>query len=181
LEAIEDEGGAGALRRDAWLMRLVAGAVGPVVVVMIFVVAHLLVVVTIVRIVRHNAPLGAKVLKRYNALILPVAGRRFSPYALLRHTGRRSGRAHLTPLGAYRFGDGFVLGLTYGPGADWCRNVAASGHAMLRWHGQDYALERPEVIPMSPRVLGAFPLALRPLLARELTHCLWLHQPRPEQ
>ena len=135
------------------------------------------VVVGVVRIVRHDARLGAKRLKRYNAFILPIAGRRTSPYALLRHTGRRSGRTYPTPLGAYRFGDGFVLGLTYGPDAEWCRNVVASGYAVLRWHGQDYALERPEVIPMNPRVLRAFPLPLRPLLARELTQYLWLHQP----
>jgi hypothetical protein len=31
-------------------------------------------------------------LKPYNAVILPIAGRRFSPYALLKHTGQRSGR-----------------------------------------------------------------------------------------
>jgi deazaflavin-dependent oxidoreductase (nitroreductase family) len=122
--------------------------------------------------------LGARVLKLYNAFVLPVAGRRFSPYALLRHTGRRSGRAYQTPLGAYRFDDGFVLGLTYGPDSDWCRNVVASGHAVLSWHRQDYAVERPEILPMNPPVLRAFPLPFRRLLARELRHCLWLQQSR---
>jgi hypothetical protein len=120
--------------------------------------------------------LGAEILKRYNALAVPVAGRRFSAYAVLRHTGRPSGRTYRTPLGAYRFGDGFVMGLTYGLGVDWCRNVVASGHAVLRWHGRDYRLERPEIIPVDPHVLRAFPLPFRPVLARELTQCLWLHQ-----
>lgn len=60
----------------------------------------------IVRIVRHDHGLGTKILKRYNALVLPTAGRRFSDYAVLRHKGRRSGRTYLTPVDAYQFGDG---------------------------------------------------------------------------
>lgn len=142
---------------------------------------HLVLIAAIVATVRHDARLGAKVLGRYNALILPFAGRRFSPYTLLRHTGRRSRRQYRTPLGGYRFGDGFVLGLTYGPDSDWCRNVLASGHAVLKWHGREYAVERPEVIAVTPSVLQAFPRLLRPFLKRELEACLWLHQPGRDQ
>ena len=155
--------------------RLVDGAVRLIILVIALITVHLLVIAGIVRIVRHDHGLGTKILKRYNALVLPTAGRRISAYAVLRHTGRRSGRTYLTPMGAYPFADGFVMGLTYGPTVDWCRNVLASDHAVLRWRGKDYALERPELIPINPHVLRAFPLPFRPVLARELSQCLWLH------
>jgi deazaflavin-dependent oxidoreductase (nitroreductase family) len=155
--------------------RLVDGAVRLVILAIALITAHLLVIAGIVRIVRHDHGLGTKILKRYNALVLPIAGRRVSPYAVLRHAGRRSGRTYLTPVGAYQFGDGFVIGLTYGPTVDWCRNVLASDHAVLRWRGKDYAVERPELIRIDPHVLRAFPVAFRPILARELSQCLWLH------
>jgi hypothetical protein len=67
------------------------------------------------------------------------------------------------------------MGLTYGPTVDWCRNVLASDHAVMRWRGKDYAVERPEIIPIDPHVLRAFPLPFRPVLARGLSQCLWLH------
>jgi deazaflavin-dependent oxidoreductase (nitroreductase family) len=156
--------------------RLVNVAVRLVFLVIALITAHLLAIAGIVRIVRRDHDLGTKIIKRYNALVLPTAGRRISAYAVLRHTGRRSGRTYLTPVGAYQFGDGFVMGLTYGPTVDWCRNVLASGHAVLRWRGKDYALERPELIPIDPHVLRAFPLPFRPVLARELSQCLWLHR-----
>ena len=155
--------------------RLVDGAVRLIILVIALITVHLLVIAGVVRIVRHDHGLGTKILKRYNALVLPTAGRRISAYAVLRHTGRRSGRTYLTPVGAYPFADGFVMGLTYGPTVDWCRNVLASDNAVLRWRGKDYALERPELIPINPHVLRAFPLPFRPVLARELSQCLWLH------
>jgi deazaflavin-dependent oxidoreductase (nitroreductase family) len=170
-----------AMQQGPRITRIVGGGVTLTVGVTALFTLHLLVIAGIVTIVRHDSRSGAKVLKCYNALILPLAGRRFSPYTLLRHTGRRSGREYQTPLGAYRFGDGFVLGLTYGPDSDWCRNVLASGHAVLKWHGQEYAVERPEIIAVTASVLRVFPAPLRPLLRQELTGCLWLHQPSQDQ
>ena len=130
----------------------------------------------IVKIVQHNKKLRPTLLKPYNKIIVPIAGRRFSPYALLEHTGRRSGRAYVTPVGAFPFGDGFAVGLSYGADVDWCRNIMASGHAVLKWRGQEFALERPELIPMSTLVLQAIPACFR-LPARELKQLVWLHQP----
>jgi len=139
------------------------------------VTTHVLLAVAIVKIVQHNKTLRARVLKPYNAAIRPIAGRRFSPYALLLHVGRRSGRCYLTPLGAYPFRDGFVLNLAYGPEVDWCRNVMASGHATLKWHGHEYALDRPELIPVTT-ALQAYPPLLRFLANGESTQCVWLHR-----
>jgi hypothetical protein len=122
--------------------------------------------------------LRAKVLKPYNAVARPVARKRFPPWALLHQWGGSSVRTYLTPLGAFPYGDGSVLGLAYGPDVDWCRNVTTSGRASLRRHGHEYAaaLECPQPIPMSTAVLQAIPLYFR-LPTRALKQCLWLHRP----
>ncbi|MGB9306325.1 MAG: nitroreductase/quinone reductase family protein [Mycobacterium sp.] len=130
----------------------------------------------VAKIVQHNKSLRPVLLKPYNKMIRPIAGRRFSPYALLEHRGRRSGRTYVTPVGAFPFGDGFVVGLSYGADVDWCRNIMASGYAVVKWHGQEFALERPAIIPMSRAVLQAIPSYFR-LPARELKEFVWLHRP----
>lgn len=128
-----------------------------------------------VRIVQHNKQLRPTLLKPYNKIILPIAGSRYSPYALLEHVGRRSGRSYVTPVGAFPYEDGFVVGLSYGADVDWCRNVMASGHAAVKWRGRTFPLERPEIIPMSTAVLQAIPPYFR-LPARELTQLVRLHR-----
>lgn len=135
----------------------------------------LLVSYALAKIVQHNPRLRPTLLKPYNKIIRPIAGKAHSPYALLEHVGRRSGHAYLTPVGAFPYEDGFVIGLSYGADVDWCRNVKASGHAVVKWQGQTFTLERPEIIPMSPAVLRAIPPYFR-LPARELKQFVWLHQ-----
>ena len=81
-----------------------------------------------------------------NPVMLTVAGRAHSPYALLRHVGRRSGRVYATPVVAERSSDSFVIALPYGTGVDWYRNVLAKGRCTLTWHGQDYLLVEPELL-----------------------------------
>jgi deazaflavin-dependent oxidoreductase (nitroreductase family) len=135
-----------------------------------------LLVMSLIHLMRHDTRLRAKVFQISNPLTLSLAGRRFSPFALLRHCGRRSGRSYVTPLRAYPFGDGFVLGLTWGPEVDWCRNVMASGKGMLRWHGQDHLLERPELIPAMPaRATYPLPIKLAMILGAA-EQGLWLHR-----
>lgn len=82
--------------------------------------------------------------------------------SVLHHTGRRSGRAYVTPLSAYPLGDGFVLAVAY-PEVDWCRNVLAAGTCTLTWRDKDYALERPEIIPRA-QAMKAYPLMVKPYI-----------------
>lgn len=85
------------------------------------------------------------------------------PFAVVRHTGRRSGRLYETPIIVMRRGDGFVIALTYGPQVDWYRNVLATGGCSLLWHGQEFKLEKPE--PLEPETaLSAFPQPFRGIL-----------------
>jgi deazaflavin-dependent oxidoreductase (nitroreductase family) len=112
-------------------------------------------------------------MKRSNAVILLMAGRRFSPWVVLEHAGRRSGRTYRTPLVTFRHGDGFVFILAYGNSVDWCRNVLASGHAVLIRKGQRIRLDRPEVIAVDETVRSAIPASARSMTADQ---ALWLHR-----
>jgi deazaflavin-dependent oxidoreductase (nitroreductase family) len=92
----------------------------------------------------------------------------------LHHVGRRSGRAYTTPLSAYPLGDGFVLGVAY-PHVDWAENVLAAGKCALTWNGNEYALERPELIPRE-EAMKAYPLLVKPFIwGPGTTQFLWLH------
>lgn len=92
----------------------------------------------------------------------------------LHHVGRRSGRSYVTPLSAYRLGDGFVLGVAY-PEVDWCHNVLAAGTCTLTWNGKEYALERPELIPAA-EAMKAYPPLVKPFIVGPGTKTfLWLH------
>jgi deazaflavin-dependent oxidoreductase (nitroreductase family) len=80
-------------------------------------------------------------------LMRPLAGSRWNPiFSIVRHTGRRSGRTFETPVAARRVGDGFVLALAFGSGANWYRNLVAAGEGVIRWRGVDYPVGAPEPI-----------------------------------
>jgi deazaflavin-dependent oxidoreductase (nitroreductase family) len=81
-----------------------------------------------------------------NPVMLTVAGRAHSPYAILHHVGRRSGRVYATPVVAELSSGSFVIALPYGTGVDWYRNVLAAGRCTLTWNGQDYTLVEPELL-----------------------------------
>jgi len=135
----------------------------------------LLVSYAVAKVAQHNPRLRPTLLKPYNKIIRPVAGRPHSPYALLEHVGRRTGRTYVTPVGAFPYEDGFAIGLSYGADVDWCRNLMASGRATVTWHGRTFRLEHPEIIPTSPAVLQAIPPYFR-RPARELKQFVWLHR-----
>ena len=75
-----------------------------------------------------------------------LAGRRNSYAAVIRHTGRKSGKQYSTPVGAERTPDGFVIPLGYGTQVDWLRNVLAAGHAAITADGETHDVAEPELI-----------------------------------
>lgn len=75
-----------------------------------------------------------------------LAGRKHSYAAIIRHTGRKSGKQYSTPVGAVRVPDGFLIPLGYGTGVDWLRNVLATGRAQLSAEGETRDVTGPEVI-----------------------------------
>lgn len=84
----------------------------------------------------------------FNRVVGRIAGHRGSPFALVEHVGRRSGRIYRTPVEALWAEDGFVIPLGHGSDCDWCRNsVAAHGCRIVR-NGITYQLADPHVIDL---------------------------------
>ena len=83
-------------------------------------------------------------------------------FGLVRHVGRKSGRTFETPVNAFERDGGFVFALTYGPQAQWVRNVMAAGGCELVHRGHTYRLTNPEIVhDETRRMVPAFP---RPIL-----------------
>jgi deazaflavin-dependent oxidoreductase (nitroreductase family) len=98
-----------------------------------------------------------------NPAMMTVAGRKHWYAAVIRHTGRRSGKSYATPVVADRVADGFILPLPYGTGVDWLRNVLAAGRATVTVGGETFDVTEPEIIhattaapQLSPRRRHAF-------------------------
>jgi hypothetical protein len=95
-----------------------------------------------------------------NKLLIHISGKRFGHFAVLTHTGRKSGRLYRIPIIAEPVEDGFIIALTYGKKTDWCANVFAKGGCSLLWKNAEYSLRSPEFID---REIGlkAFPSFFR--------------------
>lgn len=82
-----------------------------------------------------------------NPIVLLLAGRRWMPVVgILRHQGRRSGRAYATPIGMRRLGNGFVIPRTFSENAAWYLNVKAAGGATVKYLGRTYRVVEPVVV-----------------------------------
>jgi deazaflavin-dependent oxidoreductase (nitroreductase family) len=82
-------------------------------------------------------------------LALRSAGKEGSGTSVIRHVGRRSGRAYETPVVAAQHGDSFLIALPYGQRTDWLKNVLDKGSAAIVTNGHTYEVDQPEVIPMA--------------------------------
>lgn len=98
-----------------------------------------------------------------NKLLIHIAGKRFGHFAILSHTGRKSGKLYRIPIIAEPVQDGFVVALTYGKKVDWYENIIAKGSCSLRWKNKDYQLINPEFVDQEVGIL-AFPPFLRSAL-----------------
>lgn len=97
-----------------------------------------------------------------NRVAARFAGR-IPPFALLEHTGRRSGRTYRTPVMLFRANGGYAIALTYGPTTDWVRNLLAGGGGAVILGGRRVAVTAPRLEhgPVSRRF---FPLPARAIL-----------------
>jgi deazaflavin-dependent oxidoreductase (nitroreductase family) len=82
-----------------------------------------------------------------NPIARTIAGR-VPPFAIVRHKGRRSGTAYRTPIMAFRdhATGGYVVALTYGPDAEWVKNVLAAGGCEFEYRGRVVPLTAPRLI-----------------------------------
>ena len=78
-----------------------------------------------------------------NYIMRPIAS--YLPwFGVVEHVGRRSGTVRRAPLNAFHRGGGrWVIALTYGPDAQWMRNVMAAGGCRLYSQGSWHALAHP--------------------------------------
>lgn len=98
-----------------------------------------------------------------NPLTARIARSSWGPFCIIYHTGRRSGKAYLTPVIAFPTKDGFVIALTYGPEVDWYRNLRAAGGCKILWHKQIYTIKKIE--PLEPKnALALLPPIFRTVL-----------------
>lgn len=104
----------------------------------------------------------AKLNKRFtNRIMMNFAGERF--LAVVHHVGRKSGRAYQNPVIATPLEDGYLIPLTYGPGADWSLNVREAGVFQLEHHGKIHDLVEPRLIGPE-EALPLLPAWQRPVL-----------------
>ncbi len=88
-------------------------------------------------------------------LALRSAGKAGSNTSLIRHVGRRSGKAYETPVVAVQHDHSVFIALPYGERTDWLKNVLASGRAEVVTEGTPHSVNRPEVVAMKD-VTGYF-------------------------
>lgn len=99
---------------------------------------------------------------------MALSGHRWFPlWAIVHHSGRRSGTAYATPVAVLPTGstDVFLIGLPWGPKTNWARNVLAAGGATLTWKGQDHSATEPRMIDAMDAASLATPI-FRPVVAR---------------
>ncbi|MEQ0559402.1 nitroreductase family deazaflavin-dependent oxidoreductase [Amycolatopsis sp. NEAU-NG30] len=96
-----------------------------------------------------------------NQVLRHIAG--WAPgFAMVVHKGRKSGREFRTPVNVFRTPDGFVVALTYGPDADWVKNVLAAGSCTLVVRGKEIRVHGAEVVHDESR--QAMPVPIRQIL-----------------
>ena len=99
----------------------------------------------------------------FNPLIRRFAGSSQTPFAIVYHVGRRSGKTYETPIIVMPLDGGFVVTLTYGPNVDWYKNIQAAGHFRLRWHNHDYHITSLEPLD-TQTALAAFSQPFKTIL-----------------
>jgi len=121
--------------------------------------------------------------RRFNQFAIKVAGSRFIPvWAAVEHRGRRSGRTYTTPVAiAASTPDSLYIGLPWGPGTDWVRNLLAAGGGTVRWKGVSYAVSEPTIVGSAEAVAAAKTLPRLMMSRWKLEHFLRLHRDRVDR
>lgn len=105
-------------------------------------------------------------LARFNRHVTNRILGRLAPYVpgfgVITHTGRKTHRRYRTPVNVFRRPGGYVVALTYGPEADWVRNVLANGGCTLETRGRRVRLTQPRLFHDEQR--RAMPAPVRPFL-----------------
>ena len=94
-----------------------------------------------------------------NRLTRPFADR-LPGFAILTHTGRKSGKTYSIPINAFRDGDDYIFALTYGAETDWVRNVLAAGGCEIVTRGHTVHLTNPRILTDPGQTWAPLPVRL---------------------
>src|SRR5580765_7617944 len=97
---------------------------------------------------RLSGPIRA-IARPFGPIANRMAGTRVFPlWAIVRHTGRTSGKAYATPVVARPTPDGFIIPLPFGDATQWAKNLFAAGGGSIRFAGQEHRIVDPELIDL---------------------------------
>ena len=82
----------------------------------------------------------------WNPRAMQTAGQPGASASVVRHIGRVSGAEYETPIGPAMTENGFVVALPYGTSPDWFKNLIAAGSATIVHEGNEYQVDRPELV-----------------------------------
>jgi deazaflavin-dependent oxidoreductase (nitroreductase family) len=89
----------------------------------------------------------ARTNRRFTNRLLGLIPQRWSPFVILHHHGRKTGEPYTALLAAFRTEAGFLFTPTYGPDADWVRNIVAAGTCEIERRGHHHHLQSVRLIP----------------------------------
>lgn len=81
-------------------------------------------------------------------------------FGIITHVGRKSGKVYRTPINVFPAPNGFAIALTYGPQAEWTKNVLAAGGCELETRGMRYRLASPNIVHDPTRKQFPFPVRI---------------------
>jgi deazaflavin-dependent oxidoreductase (nitroreductase family) len=94
----------------------------------------------------RSGPIRA-IARPFGPIATRMAGSRLFPlWAILRHTGRTSGKAYATPVVALHATDGFIIPLPFGDATQWAKNLHAAGGGSIRFAGREFRIVEPQVV-----------------------------------
>lgn len=91
------------------------------------------------------SPEVARFNKRVTNKITRLFAGRVPGFAIISHTGRKSGKTYETPINVFRTPTGYRVALTYGARAEWVKNVLASKECALLVRGRRVACRNPRL------------------------------------
>ena len=96
------------------------------------------------------------------------------PLAVIHHVGRKTGKAHRTPVVAFPSRSGFVIPMPYGRDVEWARNVIAASGCELVQMGRRSPLGSPHIVGFKAAAPHLPAVARIPLRAANLPGYLLL-------
>ena len=89
----------------------------------------------------------------FNKITLKFAGLRGSPFSIVEHRGRKTGKSYSTPVVTIRTEDRFYIPLAYGENVDWLKNVLHTNECIIQLRGDSIIMTKPRVVNASNAII----------------------------